>query len=458
MTASQVLHIFHRDEAILFLGAAFVTVSIIAAALCVIRRKADALLLWLAVFALLYGNRLWLWSGLLALIVPHSKLFLDLRATMSFVVAVPAFFFFQAAGFIGRWGKQIAFAMTSVMACLVVGTLVYGPRQIFQDVNNIVIVAGLLMLLVWSIRHKADRDFVIVRRGLVIFVCLALWDNIAGRLWVASRLEPYGFALFLGTLGYVAARRTIQQEQELGEIQKELEVAWSIQLSIMPQAFPYSPNFKVAARYVPMTSVAGDFYDFVVTDETEAGLLIADVSGHGVPAALIASMVKMAATSQRANAANPAQLLTGMNATLCGNTQSQFVTAAYVYLDARAGELRYAAAAHPPLLLLRDGEVREVVENGLMLAAFDSASYSSVVHPLAPGDRLVLYTDGIVEAEDGREEQFGPVRLCSLVRESAGMSPAEIADLILAAVERWSVRQDDDRTLLVCDYVGTSKT
>src|SRR5258708_12564656 len=116
--------------------------------------------------------------------------------------------------------------------------------------------------------------------------------------------------------------------------------------------FPDSPNFRVAARYIPMTSVAGDFYDFIVSNDKQVGLLIADVSGHGVPAALIASMVKLAATSQRDNATDPSSLLSGMNAALCGNTQNQFVTAAYVHLDSDLPALRYSAAGHPPMPLL----------------------------------------------------------------------------------------------------------
>ena len=104
-------------------------------------------------------------------------------------------------------------------------------------------------------------------------------------------VEPFGFVAFLGALGYVAARQTVERDQQLGEIQKELEVARRIQLSILPGGFPVSRNFRVAARYVPMTSVAGDFYDFLVASDTQAGLLIADVSGHGVPAALIASCI-----------------------------------------------------------------------------------------------------------------------------------------------------------------------
>jgi phosphoserine phosphatase RsbU/P len=294
-----------------------------------------------------------------------------------------------------------------------------------------------------------------VRRALFVFVALAMWDNLRPFFFGGGRhIEPYGFAVFLAALGYVAARRAIHREQKLGEIQKELDVARKIQLSILPAGFPELPTFKVAARYVPMTSVAGDFYEFLIAEETRTGLLIADVSGHGVPSALIASMVKLAASSQREHVAHPAKLLKGMNSALCGNTQRQFVTAAYVYLDAHAKEMRYSAAAHLPMLLLRGGEVTEIQENGLMLAAFDFADYDTAVLPLVPGDRLVMYTDGIVEAEDAKEEQYGYERLSELLRRSAGQTPTEVADLILTSVQEWAAKQDDDRTLLVCDYVG----
>jgi phosphoserine phosphatase RsbU/P len=123
-------------------------------------------------------------------------------------------------------------------------------------------------------------------------------------------------------------------------------------------------------------------------------------------------MVKLAAASQRAVAADPSQFLSGMNAALLGNTQSQFVTAAYVHLDSESGELRYSAAAHPPLLLVRNGCVRQIEENGLMLAAFSFASYSTAVHKLEAGDRIVMYTDGILEASNAGENFFGHESLC----------------------------------------------
>lgn len=125
--------------------------------------------------------------------------------------------------------------------------------------------------------------------------------------------------------------------------------------SILPTTFPSSTHFRVAARYVPMTALAGDFYDFVVADDRQAGLLIADVSGHGVPAALIASMVKLAAASQRALADQPSRLFVGMNSALIGNSQNQLVRTAYVHLNPEAQQLCFTAVAHPPLRLLRNG-------------------------------------------------------------------------------------------------------
>jgi phosphoserine phosphatase RsbU/P len=456
-TASQVLRIFCRDAPNLYLGAAFTTVGVISAAFSLLRRKLDPLLIALALLAILYGVRLWLQSGLMALVMPDTSFFRNLVIAVNYAVPIPAVIFFDAAGFLGRWGKPATYVFTAVFLALFIGTFVFGPLTVFDKVNHLLIIGGFLVLVVRSLlRREFTRDFVVIRGGLLVFAGFVLYDNLVQAFFHGSRTEPYGFVVFLGCLGYVAARQTLQRDAQLGEIQKELEVARRIQLSILPGEFPASANFRVAARYLPMTSVAGDFYDFLVSDDRQAGLLVADVSGHGVPAALIASMVKLAATSQRAHAADPAQLLSGMNAALVGNTQQQFVTAAYVYLDSTAGELRYSAAGHPPLLLLRGTEVIPIEENGLMLAAFSFSAYLNAVCPLLPGDRLLLYTDGILEAANAVQEEFGQTRLQNLLRECAGLMPAETADRIVSAVQRWAVSQDDDLTVLVCDYgIGT---
>ncbi len=458
LTASQVLRVFHHDELYLFLGAAFTTFGLISVAFAFLSRKFDAMLFWLGLFAIFYGQRVWIDLRLLALMIPPSAFFDNLRAAASYLVPIPAFFYFDAAGLLTRFGgRKAAIAISIPLLCLFVGTFLFGYHQAFDRINNGLVILSVTALIIQSLmRRRTDQDSVIVRRGILVFAAFVLYDNITGASGHFHDVEPLGFAFFLATLGYVAAKRSLARDHQFNEIQKELEIARRIQTSILPRAYPDSAHFTVAARYVPMTSVAGDFYDFLVTDQSQAGLLIADVSGHGVPAALIASMVKLAATSQRAHAADPAALLSGMNSVLCGNTQSQFVTAAYVHLDADSSTLRYSAAAHPPMLLVRDGKIVEIVENGLMLAAFSFATYSTAVHPLESGDRLVLYTDGVIEAANAEGEEFGQHRLCALLQERAALSPQETTDHIISSIQLWSKSQNDDLTVLICDYTGAT--
>ncbi len=424
LSANEVLRTFHRDEPYLFLGAAFTTVGLVTEAFCLLRRRFDPLLVWLGVFAILYGQRMWLDTGLLSLTLTGNELINQVRWAVNFLVPIPAFLFFDAAGLLARRGKAVTAVISVVFLTLAALVFVVGRLPLLHTINNVLVIAALPWVLVRTfLLGKSDHDFVVLRRGLFVFVALAMWDNTIGEILLRRTLEPYGFAVLLGCLGYVAARQTLARDQQLGDIQKELDVARSIQMSILPGEFPASTSFRVAAKYVPMTMVAGDLYDFLHTDARRAGLLIADVSGHGVPAALIASMVKMAATAQRAQAEHPAQLLTGMNAALCGNTQGQFVTAAYVHLDANTRELRYAAAGHPSMLLLRDGEVAEIIENGLLLAATENVEYSERSMKMNRGDRLLLYTDGLLEARNAEGKLFGDEALASALRATAGFAP-----------------------------------
>jgi len=455
VTADQILRMFQRDAPGFFVGDLIIAAGLVAAAFPVIRRKYDPLLSYLAVFAVFYGVRMWMLTGLVQLTLQGSPLFHKLLSVYDYFILVPAFLFFRAAGFLHRGVTIMAYVLGTILGVLVVATLAFGgPRAIYYQISNVLVLAGLVGMVASSMRtDSTNPDFVVIRRGLLIFAAFAFWQNIQSVLQLGFRtVEPIGFMVLLGCLGYVAARQTLRRDRLLGEIQKELEVAKRIQLSILPAAFPNSASFRVAARYVPMTAVAGDFYDFIVADEQQAGLLIADVSGHGVPAALIASMVKLAATAQRANATDPSALLTGLNSALYGNTQNQFVTAAYVHLDSASKTLQYSAAGHPPMLLLRNGKVQEIAENGLMLAAFDFASYTTAVHALEAGDRLLLYTDGLTEAANTKGDFFGQEALSTLLQQTAQLAPPAASDKIISAIQQWSATQDDDLTVLICDY------
>ncbi len=246
---------------------------------------------------------------------------------------------------------------------------------------------------------------------------------------------------------------------QLRTIQEELETARQIQLSILPRHMPQIRGLDIAARYLPMTQVAGDFYDFIVLDDQRLGILVADVSGHGMPAALISSMLKIALAAQVPVATDPAAVLAGLNEALCGKFQGHFVTAEYVFLDTENKTLRYGGAGHPPLLL-RDhaaGRTNEFVENGLILGAFPFATYASLELPFAPGDWAALYSDGILETNNAALEEFGTERFKAYMEESHHLSADLFVDGLMDNLIRYGGQtngreREDDLTLLAIHY------
>jgi sigma-B regulation protein RsbU (phosphoserine phosphatase) len=250
-----------------------------------------------------------------------------------------------------------------------------------------------------------------------------------------------------------------QLAQQLISINQELEVAREIQLSILPQEIPKIRGLEIAARYIPMSSVAGDFYDFIVVDEKHVGILVADVSGHGLPAALIASMLQVALTAQFAHASEPGRVLSGLNKALCGKFRDHFVTAAYVFVDMEKNSMSYAGAGHPPLLLWRmsTGSAIEVEENGLLLGHFPKETYSVAQIPVEPGDRAVLYTDGILEARNPAKEEFGIDRFKRLLEAKHDLGADQFADSMMDELSHWSEHpkgegQEDDITLVAIHF------
>jgi phosphoserine phosphatase RsbU/P len=246
-----------------------------------------------------------------------------------------------------------------------------------------------------------------------------------------------------------------QLAQQLQTIRSELETARKIQLSILPREVPQIVGLDVAARYVPMTAVAGDFYDFITVDEKRLGILVADVSGHGMPAALISSMLKIALAAQSTQARDPAAVLSGLNQALCGKFQGHYVTAAYALVDMEKRTIRYAGAGHPPLVL-RDrlaGTTREITENGLFLGFFPKATYTAVEMPFCEGDWVVLYTDGVLEATDRSKQEFGADRLKLFLEGNRNLGVDQFVDGLLAELSRWSDHAsgrepEDDITIL----------
>jgi phosphoserine phosphatase RsbU/P len=250
-----------------------------------------------------------------------------------------------------------------------------------------------------------------------------------------------------------------QLESQLLTIQREMETARKIQLSILPSQIPSIQHLDIAARYLPMTAVAGDFYDFIVIDEKRIGILVADVSGHGMPAALISSMLKIALAGQTPSASDPARVLDGLNQALYGKFEGHFVTAIYIVIDTEKRSITYAGAGHPPLIV-RDhsaGVTGEFTENGLFLGYFPDATYTELELPFKEGDWAVLYTDGVPETTSSSEEQFELGRLKHYLQANHELKADQFVDRFLEELSIYSGaasgrEQEDDITFLAIHF------
>ncbi|MCK7578274.1 MAG: SpoIIE family protein phosphatase [Chromatiales bacterium] len=245
-------------------------------------------------------------------------------------------------------------------------------------------------------------------------------------------------------------------------IESELAIARDIQMSILPKLFPPIPNrdeFDLRALIVPAREVGGDFYDFFPLDEHRLCFLIADVSGKGVPAALFMAVTKTLIKSTARDRQGPAEILTQVNAELAAdNASNMFVTVFCGVLDARTGDLEYANAGHnPPVLIGTDGRPQWLKGTPqLLLGIMEGVVYRSASLRLAPGERLLLYTDGVTEAMNAQDEFYSEARLLDTLESEPQPDLVGLLAMLLERVQSFAgeTPQSDDITLLAIEYRG----
>jgi serine phosphatase RsbU (regulator of sigma subunit)/anti-sigma regulatory factor (Ser/Thr protein kinase) len=252
--------------------------------------------------------------------------------------------------------------------------------------------------------------------------------------------------------------RLSAQEMQQRLVLQELATARSIQQGFLPQSLPHCEGWEIAAHWHPMREVAGDFYDLYTLPDGRLALVIADVSGKGVPAALFMALSVTVLRFAMYLDFSPAELLLRANQAILANQGSRMFTTAFVgYLDLETGELCYASAGHNPPLLYRKGarECEYLAAPGVAMGLFENAAYAERRTTLYPGDLLALYTDGITEAIDANEREFGPERLEALVLQQADCPASDLAERILHAAADFgqAVGITDDETLLVVKRV-----
>jgi sigma-B regulation protein RsbU (phosphoserine phosphatase) len=330
--------------------------------------------------------------------------------------------------------------------------------------DDLLAAAALLVLVIIVAVPGLSRKFLVLPNravmvvGTLVFAIEALHFSVSRALhnqtWAIT--GSLGLAALLFSLGYVAVQSALAGERRLLSIESELAIAREIQASILPSDNPELKNLRVAAAYRPMTAVAGDFYEFIPVDQNRIGFLLADVTGHGVPAALIAAMIKVAMQSVVACAHDPREVLRGLNRVLFAQLRTQLVSAAYLWLDTEDRIALYSAAGHPPLLHCREGKLQRIESNGLLLGVLPDSDYPLCDMSILPGDRFLLYTDGVIEPENALGHPFGEHKFEQVVHHNQSRPPAELLDQLLSEIRQWqpsSMAPKDDITLIAIDVV-----
>jgi len=446
--------IFHQDFPTLVVAIAICTAGLALFAFSLLGRRISNIDLSLAgAFAMTYGFRLIMRTQAIALLAGNPAWLPYLSSAMQYVVPVPAAVLFER--FFGerlRWLNRIAAVAFIAVALIAIPTeIVRREPFAFSAIEDVIVTCSMILyfanIILFAPGDSKDRR--ILRAGTAVFGVYVLNEHFRfTHLPFGVSSEAFGFLIFIGTVVATLVRHAIRTQVRVAEVDGELAAARQIQMSILPKTPPKIRGLDLSAVYAPASEVAGDFYDFLPLGEDGVGILIADVSGHGVPAALVASMLKAALASHVELANEPARLLHGLNRFFCGKLERQFITASYLSIDAATGALKIASAGHPPPVIVRaDRSIEELTADGVLLGRFAGARYCQSSALLRAGDAVVLYTDGVTEALNAKGEMWGEARFHESL--AAGASVQQV----LGALNSWSRTLQDDVTLVVAKCV-----
>jgi sigma-B regulation protein RsbU (phosphoserine phosphatase) len=307
-------------------------------------------------------------------------------------------------------------------------------REGIDLLGRVQAIDSMLPVIVMTGWGSVDLAVEAMRRGVRDFVQKP-WDN--QQLVATLRAE----------IDEGRARRQ-RHEQE----QRELEEALRIQRKLLPSVMPQLEGWEIGWSWQPAAGVGGDCFDAIAFGRTRLGLSVADVVGKGIPAALLMSNLQAAVRAFATDAAQPAELCQLVNRILCGHiAEGRFISFFYCVVDADDGTITFANAGHyPPILVRSSGDVERLERGGAVLGVFNDGVYDQGRVAVATGDRLVLFTDGITEARNHVDDEFGEDRLIALAVENRSCSAPALQARLADAVAAFSGgRFQDDATLIV---------
>ena len=301
-----------------------------------------------------------------------------------------------------------------------------------------------LPIVVMTAWGSIDLTVEAMRRGVRDFI-LKPWEN--SRLLDVLR-EQIEFG--------VAARKEQSLKAEAdarsSERDRQIEEAREIQRRLLPKEIPQVCGCNISFSWRPAEAVSGDYFDVLKFDDSRVGLVVADVSGKGLPAALLMSNVQAAVKAFASADPSPAEVCTRVNRVVASNiADDKFITLLYCLVDCRARTLRYANAGHNAGLLVRkSGAVVRLEKGGAVLGPFPESCYEQCEVEISPGDRVLLFTDGITEARNEAGEEFGEERLMRLAVDNRALDARELQAIVTRAVSDYARDYfHDDATLVV---------
>jgi sigma-B regulation protein RsbU (phosphoserine phosphatase) len=308
----------------------------------------------------------------------------------------------------------------------------------------------------------------ILTTGIRSVLCAPLWfrapsaeqDAVIGLVYLDTRAEEHPLSEsdvpIVSALANIAAAkienvRLLEESMEKRRLEEDIRVAAEVQRSLLPHKSPHIDGYDLVGSTRPCHAVGGDYYDLLL-HEDHLFLALGDVSGKGTSAALLMTVLRAAARAHWREF-EPAEAMIRINRTVLENTPpSRFVSFFLAALETRTGTLRYVNAGHPPGLLLRsDGRIERLREGGVVLGLFENAVYETGATVLQSGDTLLLYSDGVTETWNEREEEFDEKGLIAVMRRGADLDATALESEIIRELERFApdARTTDDRTLLI---------